>query len=162
MLRKISIILSILVLAYLTTGLAFHFKWKSELAACREARRARGEFVEPEVFGGVLSLIFDVTYWPVYSWANIYHFGTPFATPCVRPSGGLSSEVEVSHVQFGVGRGPFRCLAGASNGMGPGSAPKGSQAKTSCVTPAGKSPAFILLISRIGHGGWSDGGRLTG
>lgn len=107
MLRKISIILSILVLVYLATGLAFHFKWKSELAACREARRARGEFVEPEVFGGVLSLIFDVAYWPVYSWANIYHFGTPFATPCVCPSSGLSSEVEVSHARFGVGRGPL-------------------------------------------------------
>lgn len=45
--------------------------------ACREARLARGEFVEPEVFPGPLGLFFDVTWWPVYAWANVYHF-TPF------------------------------------------------------------------------------------
>jgi len=25
----------------------------------------------------------DMTWWPVYAWANIYHDGTPFATPCI-------------------------------------------------------------------------------
>ena len=84
MAQKISIILSILVVLYLGIGLAFHFKWKSALAACREARRAQGEFVEPEVFGDILGLVFDVTNWPVYSWANIYHDGTLFATPCTH------------------------------------------------------------------------------
>jgi len=51
MARKIPIIFSILVVLYLGIGLAFHFKWKSELESCRETRRAQGEFVEPEVFG---------------------------------------------------------------------------------------------------------------
>ncbi len=73
-----------LLLVYLCLGLGFHFKWQSALAACREARLARGEFVDPEVFGGVLTLAFDVTFWPVYSWANFYHDGTPFATPCTH------------------------------------------------------------------------------
>ena len=84
MARKIFIILSVLVVFYLGIGLAFHFKWKSALDACRETRRAQGEFVEPEVFGGILGLVFDVTNWPVYSWANMYHDGTPFATPCTH------------------------------------------------------------------------------
>jgi hypothetical protein len=82
--RKILIILLALIILYVALGLAFHIKWHSALDACREARRARGEFVEPEVFGGVLGLLFDVTYWPVYAWANIYHDGTPFATPCTH------------------------------------------------------------------------------
>jgi len=85
--RNISIVLSILVVLYLGTGLAFHVKWKSALAACRETRRAQGEFVEPEAFGGILGLVFDVTNWPVYAWANVYHDGTPFATPCTHPDG---------------------------------------------------------------------------
>jgi hypothetical protein len=75
-------ILLVLILVYLGLGLGFHFKWKSELAACREARMARGEFAEHEVFWAPLALAFDVTFWPVYAWANIYHDGTPFATPC--------------------------------------------------------------------------------
>jgi hypothetical protein len=79
---KIAYILLVLVLVYLLLGLGFHFKWKSALDACRQVRRARGEFVEPEVFGNALGAMFDVIYWPVYSWANIHHFGTPFATPC--------------------------------------------------------------------------------
>jgi len=54
MVRKIFVACLILVALYLGIGLAFHLKWKSELAACREMRRAQGEFVEPEVFGGVL------------------------------------------------------------------------------------------------------------
>jgi hypothetical protein len=82
--RKIASILLIIALVYLVLGLAFHLGWKSAQAACREARIARGEFVEPEVFGGVLGLVFDVTYWPVYAAANIYHDGTLFATPCTH------------------------------------------------------------------------------
>lgn len=86
--RKIAsgflLILLALVLVYLGIGLGFHFKWKSELAACRQARMARGEFVEPEVFWAPLALAFDVTFWPVYAWANTYHDGTPFATPCTH------------------------------------------------------------------------------
>ena len=82
--RGASIVLLVLVILYLTIGLAFHFKWQSALAACRETRRAQGEFVEPEVFGGALGLLFDVTYWPVYAWANLHHDGTLFATPCTK------------------------------------------------------------------------------
>ena len=81
---RLLLILLVFTLVYLGLGLGFHFKWKSALAACREARMARGEFVEPEVFGSVLGLAFDVTFWPVYSWANIYHDGMPFATPCTH------------------------------------------------------------------------------
>lgn len=101
MARKISIIFSILVVLYLGISLAFHFKWESELAACRETRRAQGEFVEPEVFGGILGLVFDVTNWPVYSWANIYHDGTPFATPCTHSDKeNASSENEEATVRY--------------------------------------------------------------
>ncbi|HAX69151.1 MAG TPA: hypothetical protein PK152_04935 [Anaerolineales bacterium] len=102
MARKISIILSILVVLYLGIGLAFHFKWKSALVACRETRKAQGEFVEPEVFGGILGLVFDVTNWPVYSWANIYHDGTPFATPCTKIPNEPSSTDEANHVGYVV------------------------------------------------------------
>ena len=84
MARKVFMILLLLVVLYLGVGLAFHLKWKSALAACREVRRARGEFVEPEVFAGALGLFFDMTNWPIYAWANIYHDGTPFATPCTH------------------------------------------------------------------------------
>jgi hypothetical protein len=82
--RRLLIILLILAILYASIGLAFHIKWQSALEACRETSRARGEFVEPEVFGGVLGLLFDITYWPAYAWANIYHDGTPFATPCTH------------------------------------------------------------------------------
>lgn len=84
MIARILLILLTLVLLYLAVGLGFHFKWRSALAACREARAARGEFVEPEVFSPLLGLAFDVTFWPVYAWANLYHDGTPFATPCTH------------------------------------------------------------------------------
>jgi len=84
MARKIFLALLIFVTFYLGVGLAFHLKWESALTACREMREAQGEFVEPEVFGGVLGLVFDMTNWPVYAWANIYHDGTPFATPCTH------------------------------------------------------------------------------
>ena len=81
---RLSRIVLVLVLVYLALGLGFHFMWESELAACRQERMARGEFVEPPVFWAPLRLAFDVTYWPVYAWANIYHDGTPFASPCTH------------------------------------------------------------------------------
>jgi hypothetical protein len=84
--RRILIVLLIILILYVALGLAFHIKWQSALEACREARRARGEFIEPEVFGGVLDLLFDVIYWPVYARANITHFDTPFSTPCTQGS----------------------------------------------------------------------------
>jgi hypothetical protein len=80
--RKIAYVLLVIALFYLGLGLGFHIKWKSALDTCRAAQMAHGEFVEPEVFENALGMIFDVTYWPVYLRANIYHFGTPFATPC--------------------------------------------------------------------------------
>lgn len=84
MARKILLGFLALMVIYLAIGFAFHFKWQSDLSACREARIAQGEFVEPEVFGGIVGLAFDVTYWPIYAWANLYHDGTPFATPCTK------------------------------------------------------------------------------
>ncbi len=81
--RFLRIILLVIVI-YLVLGLGFHLKWHSALAACRQARMARGEFVEPEVFWAPLALLFDLTYWPVYAWANWHHDGTPFATPCTH------------------------------------------------------------------------------
>lgn len=81
---RILLVPLVLILVYFGLGLGFHFKWKSELAACRETRMARGEFVEPEVFWAPLALAFDTTFWPVYSWANVYQDGTPFATPCTH------------------------------------------------------------------------------
>ena len=77
-------ILLVVALVYLAAGLGFHFTSKREQEACRQARLAAGEFVEPEVFAGPLALAFDVTFWPVYVWANVYHDGTPFATPCTH------------------------------------------------------------------------------
>ena len=77
-------ILLVLVLVYVGLGLGFHLLWERELAACREEREARGEFVEPPVFWAPLRLAFDVTYWPAYAWANIHHDGTPFASPCTH------------------------------------------------------------------------------
>ncbi|MCS7057144.1 MAG: hypothetical protein NZM18_13325 [Thermoflexales bacterium] len=84
MARRIFGLLALLAAGYLVIGLAFHLKWSSDRAVCRELRVARGEFVEPEIFGA-LGTVFTVTYWPVYAWANTYHFGDPFATPCTRP-----------------------------------------------------------------------------
>ena len=82
--RKIVSVLLIVVLVYVGLGLGFHFKWTSELTACRDARTAQGRFVEPEVFDNAIGLIFDVAFWPIYSAASIYHDGTPFATPCTH------------------------------------------------------------------------------
>lgn len=80
--RKIVYALLALALVYLGLGLGFHFKWEQAQDRCRAERQARGEFVEPEVFGGLLGALFDVTNWPVYAAANIRHYGTAFATPC--------------------------------------------------------------------------------
>ncbi len=101
--RKIGFLFLVLVLLYLGLGLGFHFKWKSALEDCRELRRAQGEFVEPEVFGGIIGLFFNVTYWPVYASANIYHDGTPFATPCTHPRmEAPTEEEEIGHVEYVV------------------------------------------------------------
>jgi hypothetical protein len=78
------LVLLVFALVYLGLGVGFHLKWTSALDACREARIARGEFVEPRVFWSPLALAFDVIYWPVYAMANVYHDGTPFATPCTH------------------------------------------------------------------------------
>ncbi|MBC7226224.1 MAG: hypothetical protein H5T61_03205 [Thermoflexales bacterium] len=69
---------------YLLLGLGFHIGWKRARGACRAEMAARGEFVEPEVFSEPLALAFDLTWWPVYAWANYYHDGTIFATPCTH------------------------------------------------------------------------------
>jgi hypothetical protein len=81
---RLLLIILTFTLVYLGIGLGFHFKLESALAACREAQMARGEFVEPEVFGNAMDLAFDVTFWPFYARANIYHDSTPFATPCTH------------------------------------------------------------------------------
>ncbi len=88
--RGIAAALLILILVYVGLGLGFHIIWTRAQAACRAEQAARGEFVEPEVFGGVLGLAFDVTWWPVYARANIRHFGDPFSTPCTRGEDGPS------------------------------------------------------------------------
>ncbi len=79
---KILLVLAILLLLYAALGVAFHVAWKGAQAACREAQAARGEFVEPEVFGGGLGLLFDVAFWPVYAYWNTYHFGSPLERAC--------------------------------------------------------------------------------
>lgn len=81
--RVLLVVLAVAIL-YSALGLGFHLRWKSAQATCREERQARGEWVEPEVFGGALGLVLDVSWWPVYAWANIRHSGEPFATPCNR------------------------------------------------------------------------------
>ena len=81
---RLLLVLAAVALVYVTLGAGFHYGWKSAQAECREARAAAGEFVEPEVFGGAVGLAFDVAWWPVYAGANLYHDGTPFATPCTH------------------------------------------------------------------------------
>jgi hypothetical protein len=83
-LRTIGYLLLAILLVYLLLGTGFHFAWKTTLNSCREDRLAQGDFVEPEVFAGGLGYLFDVTFWPVYAQANIYHDGTPFATRCTK------------------------------------------------------------------------------
>lgn len=82
--HQVLLVFALCVFIYLTIGLGFHIGWKQALNECRQAQLARGEFVEPEVFTGIVALLFDMTYWPLYAWANVYHFGTVFATPCIR------------------------------------------------------------------------------
>lgn len=48
-------------LIYLGLGPGLHFTRRRTLTACREARLARGELVEPETFWGALALAFGVT-----------------------------------------------------------------------------------------------------
>ncbi len=84
MLKRIATFALILVLIYVGLGVGFHVEWKSALTACRDARTAQGEFVEPEVFSNFIGLAFDVVFWPVYSAANIRLDGTPFSTPCTH------------------------------------------------------------------------------
>jgi hypothetical protein len=71
--------LGILVVLYLGIGLAFHARWQRTLQVCRQARVAQGAFVEPE-WSPLLTAAFDVTFWPVYAWANAYHDGWVFPT----------------------------------------------------------------------------------
>ena len=82
LIRKTLAVLLIVALVYLGIGVGFHIRWKRAQTVCRETRIARGEFVEPETFGPVISFVFDVINWPIYAWANVYHLGTPLATPC--------------------------------------------------------------------------------
>lgn len=82
--RKFLATLLILIILYLSLGLGFHFKWESALTNCQEVRIARGEYIEPRVYGKVIGLVLDVTMWAVYARANMYHDGTPFATPCTK------------------------------------------------------------------------------
>ncbi|MCS6908538.1 MAG: hypothetical protein RML93_11750 [Anaerolineales bacterium] len=79
--RRWVLILFLVAFLYGAIGFSFHLKWKSDWRACQALKASRGEFVETEVYGGILGLAFSMTYWPVYTWANIYHFGTPFP-PC--------------------------------------------------------------------------------
>lgn len=77
--KKLGYVRVVLVLLYAGIGLLLHVRWKSDRQACLALRASRGEFVEPfEVYDGLPGLVFDVTAWPVYTWANLYHFGTPF------------------------------------------------------------------------------------
>jgi len=73
-----------LVCLYLLLGLGFYVGWENAQQTCRAEMAARGEFVEPEVFAGPLGLLFTLANWPVYAWANCYHDGTIFATPCTH------------------------------------------------------------------------------
>lgn len=80
----ILIIVLVSFTAYLAMGLVLHLKWSNELAKCNAVLREQGEFVEPEIFNTGIGLVFNVTFWPIYVMANMYHDGTPFATPCTH------------------------------------------------------------------------------
>ncbi len=83
--RKIVLlILTLVMIAYLALGLSFHSKWSAELAKCNATLREQGEFVEPEIFNTGVGIAFNVAFWPIYGMANMYHDGTPFATPCTH------------------------------------------------------------------------------
>jgi len=68
---------------YVCGGVIFHAGWEKAQRECRDLKRARGEFVEPEVFP-LLGVFFDITLWPVYVLANLRQDGVVFATPCAR------------------------------------------------------------------------------
>lgn len=80
----IPIIVLVAFTAHLALGFGFHFKWSAELAKCNAVLREQGEFVEPEIFNTSVGLVFNVTFWPIYVMANMYHDDTPFATPCTH------------------------------------------------------------------------------
>jgi hypothetical protein len=82
--KRIAAFVLFLVLIHIGIGVGFHIGWKRAQADCRHAMMARGEFVEPEVFGGIIGLAFDGAFWPVYYAANVRLDGTPFATPCTH------------------------------------------------------------------------------
>lgn len=71
------------IVLYVGVGMAFQVGWSRAVEACRAMRAARGEFVEPG-FSPVVTVLFNVPFWPVYAAANMYHDGTPFATPCTH------------------------------------------------------------------------------
>ena len=79
--KKVALVLLLLVVLYLSVGVWFHVQEKRHWNACREQRIAKGEFVEPEMYP-VLGVVFDMTYWPVYMWANKYNFGSVFGKEC--------------------------------------------------------------------------------
>ncbi len=80
----ILLIVLIVFTAYLALGLVFHSKWSAELAKCNAALRKQGKLIEPAIFDTGVGLVFDVTFWPIYAMVNMYHDGTPFATPCTH------------------------------------------------------------------------------
>ncbi|MCX8025176.1 MAG: hypothetical protein N3A60_08240 [Thermanaerothrix sp.] len=79
---KIWHLLILVVAIYIGMGLVFHLGWETAQAQCRQIQASRGASVEPPVFAWPLRLVFNLTYWPVYAWANSYHDGVLFATPC--------------------------------------------------------------------------------
>ncbi len=82
--KYIIAVFSVILIVYFALGLGFHLKQSDELGRCNDLLREQGEFVEPKMFRTTVGFVFNVTFWPVYSVANIYHDGTPFATPCTH------------------------------------------------------------------------------
>lgn len=81
---KIWHLLLVVLVIYIGLGLVFHLGWEAAQAECRHVQASRGVFVEPPAFTWPLRLVFDLTYWPIYAWANLYHDGVLFATPCTH------------------------------------------------------------------------------
>ncbi|MFZ3069677.1 MAG: hypothetical protein WA110_00945 [Anaerolineaceae bacterium] len=81
---KLLTILVIIVAVYLVIGVGFHAIWQTKLDACREARIVQGETVDPEVLGGALGFVLDVTGWPYHMSGNMKLSGSPFSTPCTH------------------------------------------------------------------------------
>ncbi len=79
--RKVSVILLLFIILYLSVGVWFHIQEKHYWNLCNKERLEKGEFVEPEVYP-VIGVLFDVSYWPVYMWANKYNFGSIFGRKC--------------------------------------------------------------------------------